>query len=97
MKEGWLLFYHGVSDPGHIYKVGAILLDLKDPTKVLARTDIPLFEPEMDYELYGDVNNVVFPCGAVIVKDEIFLYYGGADLVVGVAKMKVKDILKGLV
>lgn len=97
LKEGWLLFYHGVSDPGHIYKVGAILLDLKDPTKVLARTDIPLFEPEMDYELYGDVNNVVFPCGAVMIKDEIFLYYGGADLVVGVAKMKVKDILKGLV
>ena len=58
---------------------------------------LPLFEPEMNYELYGDVNNVVFPCGAVMVKDEIFLYYGGADLVVGVAKMKVKDILKGLV
>ena len=96
LKEGWLLLYHGVSDPGHIYKVGALLLDLNDPTKVLARTDIPLFEPEMDYELYGDVNNVVFPCGAVMIKDEIFLYYGGADSVVGVAKMKVKEILKQL-
>ena len=96
LKEGWLLLYHGVSDPGHIYKVGAILLDLKDPSKVLKRTDIPLMEPEMDYELYGDVNNVVFPCGAVMIKDEIFLYYGGADSVVAVAKMKVKDILKQL-
>ncbi|MDR0571724.1 MAG: hypothetical protein LBG48_02615 [Rickettsiales bacterium] len=96
LKEGWLLLYHGVSDPGHIYKVGAILLDLKDPTKVLGRTDVPLMEPEMDYELYGDVPNVVFPCGAVMLKDEIFLYYGGADLVVGVAKMAVKDILKQL-
>ncbi len=96
LKEGWLLIYHGVSDPGHIYKVGAILLDLKDPTKVLGRTDIPLMEPEMDYELYGDVPNVVFPCGAIMIKDEIFIYYGGGDSVVGVAKMKVKDILKQL-
>ena len=96
LKEGWLLLYHGVSDPGHYYKVGAILLDLKDPTKVLARTDTPLMEPEMDYELYGDVNNVVFPCGAVVIKDEVYLYYGGADSVVGVAKMKVENILKKL-
>ncbi len=96
LKEGWLLLYHGVSDPGHIYKVGAILMDLKDPTKVIGRTDVPLLEPEMDYELVGDVPNVVFPCGAVTIKDEIFLYYGGADLVVGVAKMKIKDILSQL-
>lgn len=96
LKEGWLLIYHGVSDPGHIYKVGALLLDLNDPTKILGRTDTPLFEPEKDYELYGDVNNVVFPCGAVMIEDEIFLYYGGADSVVGVAKMKVDDILKQL-
>lgn len=96
LKEGWLLIYHGVSDPGHIYKVGALLLDLKDPTKVLGRTNIPLFEPEMDYELYGDVPNVVFPCGAIMLKDEIYLYYGCADSVVGVARMKVKDILSQL-
>ncbi len=96
LKEGWLLLYHGVSDPGHIYKVGALLLDLDDPTKILGRTDTPLLEPEMDYELYGDVNNVVFPCGAAMIKDEIFLYYGGADSVVGVAKMKVEAILKQL-
>ena len=96
LKEGWLLLYHGVSDPGHIYKVGAILLDLKDPTKVLARTDAPLIEPEMDYELFGDVPNVVFPCGAVMIKDEVYLYYGGADTAVGVARMKVKDILSQL-
>ncbi|HSQ98187.1 MAG TPA: hypothetical protein VLL98_05760 [Rickettsiales bacterium] len=96
LDEGWLLLYHGVSAPNNVYKVGAILLDLKDPTKVLGRTDIPLLEPEMDYELYGDVPNVVFPCGAVIMKDEIFLYYGGGDKVVGVAKMGVKDIVKQL-
>ena len=96
LKEGWLLLYHGVSDPGHIYKVGALLLDLADPRKVLFRTDVPLIEPEMDYELFGDVPNVVFPCGAVAIKDEIFLYYGGGDSVVGVAKMKIKEILKQL-
>ncbi len=72
------------------------MLDLNDPTKILGRTDTPLLEPEMDYELYGDVNNVVFPCGAAMIKDEIFLYYGGADSVVGVAKMKVKGILEQL-
>jgi len=93
LKEGWLLFYHGVSSPNNIYKVGAILLDLKDPKKVLARTDLPLIEPEMNYELFGDVPNVVFPCGAVMIKDEIFLYYGGGDKVIGVAKMAVKDII----
>lgn len=97
LKEGWLLLYHGVSAPQNIYKVGAILLDLKDPTKVLGRTDIPLMQPEKDYELYGDVNNVVFPCGAIMIKDEIFLYYGGGDKVVGVAKMKVKDIINQLI
>lgn len=96
LKEGWLLLYHGVSEPGHIYKVGAVLLDSEDPTKVLARTNIPLFEPEMDYELFGDVPNVVFPCGAVKIGEEIFLYYGGADTVVGVAKIKIDDILKQL-
>ena len=50
----------------------------------------------MDYELYGDVPNVVFPCGAIMLKDEIYLYYGCADSVVGVARMKVKDILSQL-
>ena len=82
------MFYHGYSEPGAIYKVGAVLLDLEDPRRVLKRTDIPLMEPEMDYEKSGFINNVVFPCGAVIIKDKIYIYYGAGDFTVGVAIIK---------
>jgi predicted GH43/DUF377 family glycosyl hydrolase len=93
LKEGWLLIYHGVSQSDHHYRLGAILLDLDDPQKVIARTDAPILEPLMDYEKVGEVNNVVFSCGAAIKGDDLFVYYGGADQVVAVAKTKVKDLL----
>jgi len=95
-KKGWLLFYHGISDPGGIYKVGAALLDLKDPKKVLGRTQRPIFTPEKDYERKGLVHDVVFPCGSVVINDEVYLYYGGADRVLGVAKISLNEILKRL-
>ena len=82
--------------PGDIYKVEAGLLALNDPTKVIAKTDASLLEPELDYEKIGQVPNVVFPCGAVLLNDMVYLYYGGGDRVVGVAKMELKDILKRL-
>lgn len=94
-KDGWLLLYHGVSW-STTYRVGAVLLDLEDPTIVKARTAIPLFEPEEEYEHKGIVQNVVFPCGLTIKKQEIFMYYGAADYVIGVARMKVASILKML-
>lgn len=95
-ERGWLLLYHGVGDgdgEGNVYKVGAMLLDYNDPFKVLARTDHPVFEPEMDYELYGEVPNVVFPCGSVILNGIIYIYYGGADQVVGVAAMPLNTMM----
>jgi len=95
-KEGWILFYHGVSNEG-IYRVGAILLDLDNPKKIIARTDEPLFEPEMPYEKEGQIPNVVFPCGAVLIDKKIFMYYGGGDSVVGVATINLKDLLKRLI
>lgn len=95
-KKGWLMIYHGVSDPGGIYKVGAVLLNLEDPREVLARTDIPLFKPEMEYEKIGFVHNVVFPCGTIVIKNKIYLYYGGGDFVVGVAVMDIRNILNVL-
>jgi len=95
-KFGWLMFFHRVSIPGDIYKVEAALLQLDNPEKVIAKTDAPLFEPEMDYEKTGLIANVVFPCGAVLHNNKIFIYYGGADRVVGVAKMNLTDILKRL-
>lgn len=91
--KGWLLFYHGVSET-RTYRVGAVLLDLKDPTNLISRTAVPLFEPEEDYEKKGVVPKVVFPCGNIRRKDKIYLYYGGADQVVGVATLSLKTLLK---
>ncbi|MEM1797717.1 MAG: hypothetical protein QXX87_00685 [Candidatus Jordarchaeales archaeon] len=95
IKEGWLLFYHGVSEEG-VYRVGVLLLDPENPLKVLARSEEPLMEPEEWYERWGQVPNVVFPCGAVLIDDTIYIYYGGADTVVGVATISVRDVLRHL-
>ncbi len=95
-KYGWLLLYHGVSKNHHTYRVGAVLLDLKDPAIVLSRTADPIFEPEEEYEKKGIVNNVVFPCGLVEKGGFIYIYYGGADTVTGVATMKLSIILRAL-
>jgi len=95
-KEGWILFYHGISEEDNFYRVGALLLDPKDPTKIIARSDEPLLEPEMQYEKEGQVPNVVFPCGAVLIEDKIFVYYGGGDQVVGVATINVNQLLEVL-
>ena len=93
-KKGWVLLYHGVSFDDGFYRVGAVLLDLKDPLKIIGRTDEPIFEPEMPYEKEGQVPNVVFPCGAVVLGKNIFMYYGGADKVVGVAIIEIKKLIK---
>ncbi len=95
-KRGWVLLYHGVSAEDGVYRVGALLLDLADPTKIIARSNEPIFEPETDYEKEGHVPNVVFPCGAVLLEDTMFLYYGGADTVVGVATIPLAKLLNHL-
>ncbi len=92
-KSGWILLYHGVSEEDHHYRVGAVLLDLRDSTRVIGRTDDPLMEPETLYEKKGQVANVVFPCGNVVVGDQIFIYYGGGDSVIGVASIKIQDLI----
>jgi len=94
-RQGWLMFYHGVSED-NIYRVGAVLCDRKDPTKIIARTDEPILEPETVYEKEGEVPNVVFPCGAVLIGNKIFMYYGGADKVVGVATVEIGNLLSVL-
>ncbi|MEI8328136.1 MAG: hypothetical protein WCG02_03290 [Candidatus Taylorbacteria bacterium] len=93
-EDGWLLLYHGVSWSS-IYRVGAILLDLDDPTVVKARTAVPFLEPEEAYETAGVVSNVVFPCGMIVRNDTVMIYYGGGDKVVGVVTVKL-SVLKGM-
>ncbi len=95
-KKGWLLLYHGVSKSHNTYRVGAVLLDLEDPSIVLARTSDPIFEPRELYEKSGIVNNVVFPCGLAEKNGLLYIYYGGGDTVVGVATMELNIILKAL-
>ena len=96
-KYGWILLYHGVSKSTATYRVGVLLLDLKDPAIVLARSSDAIFQPETDYEKFGIVNNVVFPCGMIQKGDLLYIYYGGADKVTGVATMKLSVMLGALV
>jgi predicted GH43/DUF377 family glycosyl hydrolase len=96
-KYGWLLLYHGISKRTGHYNVRAALLDKKDPSKILYRTHDPLLEPTPAYEKQGIVDNVVFPCGAVVLRHQLYVYYGGADKVVGVASIDVDFLIEGLV
>lgn len=95
-KAGWLILYHGVSEYDGHYRVGAILLDLEHPEKIIGRSRHPLFSPEEDYERVGVVPNVVFPCGAVVRGEKLITYYGGADRVIGVASISLPKLLKSL-
>ena len=95
---GWLLIYHGVYDTseGYIYSAAAALLDINNPTKVIARLIDPLFVPEFDYELNGVVNNVVFPKGTALFDDTLYIYYGAADKCIACASVSLKELLKEL-
>lgn len=94
-KDGWVMLYHGISED-NVYRVGAVLLDTKNPLKIIGRTDNPILEPEMPYEKEGQVRNVVFPCGAVLLGRTLFVYYGGGDQVVGVATVDIDNLLRVL-
>lgn len=95
--EGWLLIYQSVDDKdASHYKVGAMLLKLNDPTQVICRSAYPIIEPDMWYDNQGFKAGVVYPCGAVIIKDMLFVYYGGADSHVCVATTPLQSFLKNL-
>lgn len=96
-KYGWLILYHAMDyRNADRYRLGAILLDLNDPTKILHRSNSPILEPEEDYENNGHKWGVVYSCGAVVKNGELFVYYGGADKFVCVASMKLEDLLNDL-
>jgi beta-1,4-mannooligosaccharide/beta-1,4-mannosyl-N-acetylglucosamine phosphorylase len=98
--EGWLLIYHGVltSCNGFVYSMGAALLDLDEPWKVIARSNDYLLSPQVLYEQVGDVQNVVFPCAALVEQatDRLTIYYGAADTVVCMAHAHLSEILDSL-
>jgi beta-1,4-mannooligosaccharide/beta-1,4-mannosyl-N-acetylglucosamine phosphorylase len=100
-SEGWLLFYHGVltSCNGFVYSMGAALLDIKQPWKVLHRTEPYLLHPKMIYEQVGDVQNVVFPCAALsdASTGRIAIYYGGADTVTCLAFCYVNELVEFII
>jgi len=93
---GWLEIYHGLkmTSYGPIYRLGAVFLDLEDPTKVVCRTPNPLLSPREDYERMGDIPNVVYSCGGIKVSpDEVWVYYSGADTCVCLASIGISDIM----
>lgn len=91
-KSGWLELYHG-ADEASRYCLGALLLDLNDPTRVIARSQQPIMEPLTDYERAGFFGNVVFTNGHVVCGDTITLYYGAADEVVCGALLSLEEVL----
>jgi predicted GH43/DUF377 family glycosyl hydrolase len=95
--DGWLLLYHGMNPAESAvgYKVGAMLLDLDDPTKILYRTEQPILEPTEWYENDGKPG-VVYASGAVILGDDLLVYYGGGDKRIAVARANLADFLAKL-
>ena len=96
-KYGWLVFYHAMSaNDFSKYKVGAMLLSLKDPTKIVARCPEPILEPDQSYENNGFKAGVVYASGAVVKGGDIFIYYGAADSYICVASANLKEFLDNL-
>ncbi|MNK07509.1 Beta-1,4-mannooligosaccharide phosphorylase [compost metagenome] len=94
-EKGWLEIYHGANKE-HRYCLGAFLLDLNDPSIVLARSAEPIMVPRADYELTGFFGQVVFTNGHVVNGDELTIYYGAADEFVCAAKFSIDEILTSL-
>ena len=94
-ERGWLEIYHGAAHD-HRYCLGALLLDLNDPSKVISRSEEPIMEPIADYEQTGFFGNVVFTNGHYVDGDTVHLYYGASDEVICAATLSVKEILNTL-
>lgn len=95
--DGWLVIYHGVltSCNGFVYSMGAALLDLDEPWRVLSRPRDYLLAPQAEYERIGDVPNVVFPCAALLDReaDRLTVYYGSADTATCMAHAHISELM----
>ncbi|HLZ61082.1 MAG TPA: glycoside hydrolase family 130 protein [Ktedonosporobacter sp.] len=94
-QEGWLEIYHG-ADENHRYCLGAVLFDLDDPGRVIARSQQPLMEPVMEYEVAGFFGSVVFTNGLLVDGDRLIMYYGASDHVVCAATLSIAEVLASL-
>ncbi len=95
-KHGWLEIYHGATKDNH-YCLGVMLLDLEDPSKIIAWSKEPIMLPEASYETHGFMPNVVFTCGCYVKDDVVHIYYGAADETLCYATVTVADLFKHLV
>jgi predicted GH43/DUF377 family glycosyl hydrolase len=96
IDEGWLLIYYSVkkTSAGPITRIGAAVLDKKNPSKMVSRSNIPILSPREDYERIGDINNLVFSTGAILEDDgELKIYYGVADNCVCLGTTKLSEII----
>ncbi|MCX7048896.1 MAG: glycosidase [Candidatus Sumerlaeota bacterium] len=97
--KGWLVLYHGVEMQNAqtrrvVYRLGAMMLDLEDPRKVLARTPDFIMEPEEYYEHFGlFIPHVIFPTGAVVKDELLWLYYGVADTAIALATISLNELV----
>ncbi len=99
-KNGWLLIYSYIKNyfsDSRIFSIEAVLLDRQNPMKILGRSHAPLLIPQANFELYGNVPNVVFPTGALVNSQQLYVYYGGADTVCGLATIDLDELIYGLV
>jgi beta-1,2-mannobiose phosphorylase / 1,2-beta-oligomannan phosphorylase len=97
--KGWLLIYHGVYDSvnGYVYSACAALLDLENPAIELSRLPYPLFKPDHEWELLGEVNNVCFPTGTILEGETLYIYYGAADEQIACASVNINQLLTELI
>jgi predicted GH43/DUF377 family glycosyl hydrolase len=96
-QYGWLEIYHGVRATSHgpVYRLGAAMLDIEDPSKVLCRSSIPILTPQEYYERVGDVPNVVFSTGALMGENEqLTIYYGAADTCICMGTAWLGDLMQ---
>jgi len=97
---GWVLVYshiqHYQNPERRSFGIEAVLLDLDEPTKIIGRTTEPFLQPELEYERKGLIPNVIFPSGALLKDDELRIYYGAADTVVAMARLKLSTLLSYL-
>lgn len=92
-NDGWLLIYHGLSREDNMYRLGVALLDENNPYQIRARLDYPILEPTEDYEHSGYRPGTVFSCGAIVRNNQLLVYYGAGDHVIGVAYIELDSLL----